>query len=166
MEKSMRHESHAMETSGTNKHYVHLLVMAALSFVAMYILMYAMVDRFANALSNINQAYMAALMTAPMVLIELVVMRAMYPDKKLTGAVAVGALLLGIGAWFGIREQAAVADGQFLRSMIPHHAAAILMCEEATLRDAEVKALCQGIIANQSSEIDQMKAKLAEFGKG
>jgi hypothetical protein len=149
----------------SKKQYVHLLVMAALSFVAMYILMYAMVDRFANALPNINQAYMAALMTAPMVLIELVVMRAMYTDKKLTGAIAVAALLLGVGAWFGIREQAGVADGQFLRSMIPHHAAAILMCKEARLRDAEVEALCRTIVANQSSEIDQMKALLAKLGQ-
>ena len=153
-----------MEKSMTTKHYVHLLLMAALSFVAMYILMYAMVDRLANALPNINQAYMAALMTAPMILIELLVMRSMYPDKKLTGLVAVGALLLGVGSWFGIREQAAVADSQFLRSMIPHHAAAILMCEEAQLRDAEVEALCGAIIANQTSEIDQMKAKLAKLG--
>jgi uncharacterized protein (DUF305 family) len=153
-----------MEKSMTTKHYVHLLLMAALSFVAMYILMYAMVDRLANALPNINQAYMAALMTAPMILIELLVMRSMYPDKKLTGLVAVGALLVGVGSWFGIREQAAVADSQFLRSMIPHHAAAILMCEEAQLRDAEVEALCGAIIANQTSEIDQMKAKLAKLG--
>ena len=161
MEKSMSHASHATDTSMTQKHYVHLLVMAVLSFVAMYILMYAMVDRFANALPNINQAYMAALMTAPMVLIELVVMRAMYPDKKLTAAVAAGALVLGIAAFFGIREQAAVADRQFLRSMIPHHSAAILMCKEAQLRDAEVEALCRTIVANQSSEIDQMRAMLA-----
>ena len=163
MEKSMSHASHAMDTSMAKKHYVHLLVMSLLSFVAMYILMYAMVDRVSNALSNINQAYMAALMTAPMVLIELVVMRAMYPDKKLTVAMALGALVLGIGAWFGIREQAGVADQQFLRSMIPHHAAAILMCKEATLRDAEVDALCKQIIVDQSGEIALMKAKLEEF---
>ena len=47
-------------------HYRRLLVMTALSFVAMYVLMYAMVDRFDNVYSNFNQVYMAGLMTASM----------------------------------------------------------------------------------------------------
>ena len=41
----------------------------------MYALMYAMVNTFANVYATVNQAYMAGLMTAPMVVIELVVMR-------------------------------------------------------------------------------------------
>ena len=32
------------------------------------------------------------------------------------------------------------------------------MCREASIQDAEIKQLCEGIIASQSSEIDQMKA--------
>ena len=40
-------------------HYGRLAIMAALSFVAMYALMYAMVDRFANVRPNLNQLYMA-----------------------------------------------------------------------------------------------------------
>jgi uncharacterized protein (DUF305 family) len=63
-----------------------------------------------------------------------------------------------------IRQQAAISDRQFLRSMIPHHAGAILMCEEAPIRDPEVKALCQGIIASQQSEIAWMRAKLTSAG--
>jgi hypothetical protein len=57
--------------------------MAALSFIAMDILMYAMVDRPANVFPNLNQAYMADLMTAPMVIIELLVMR---PLDRITSA--------------------------------------------------------------------------------
>jgi|UPI0003FB3022 hypothetical protein len=57
--------------------------MTALSFIAMFVLMYAMVDRFANVYPNLNQFYMAGLMAAPMVIIELLVMRAMYPDMKM-----------------------------------------------------------------------------------
>ncbi|HEX6177103.1 MAG TPA: hypothetical protein VF057_01990 [Thermoanaerobaculia bacterium] len=38
-------------------HYRRLLVMTALSFFAMYVLMYAMVDRFDNVYSNFNQVY-------------------------------------------------------------------------------------------------------------
>ena len=54
-----------------NRHYVHLAIMTALSFISMYILMYAMVNRFANVYSNLNQFYMAGLMTASIVVLEL-----------------------------------------------------------------------------------------------
>ena len=150
------HGSH----SGGSKHYGHILVMAVLSYVAMYFLMYAMVDRFENVFHNLNQAYMAGLMTAPMVLIELWVMRSMYPDKRRNAAVVAGSVALLLLCWFGIRQQAAIGDHQFLRSMIPHHAGAILMCREAPIRDAEVRALCGEIISSQEREIAQMKALL------
>jgi len=44
--------------------------------------------------------------------------------------------------------------------MIPHHASAILMCEQSPIRDPEIKALCGSILSNQQAEIDQIKAKL------
>lgn len=46
--------------------------------------------------------------------------------------------------------------------MIPHHAGAILMCNEATIRDVAIKRLCQNILSSQQVEIDQMKAMLGE----
>ncbi|MGD6497686.1 DUF305 domain-containing protein, partial [Xanthomonas citri pv. citri] len=55
-------------------HYGRLLAMVVLSFLAMYALMYAMVDRWANVFGNINQFYMAGLMAAPMLIIELLLM--------------------------------------------------------------------------------------------
>jgi|TARA_B100001105_G_C22331816_1_gene417257 uncharacterized protein (DUF305 family) len=45
--------------------------------------------------------------------------------------------------------------------MIPHHSGAILMCEQATLTDPEIKALCRGIVDGQRQEIAQMEAILA-----
>jgi hypothetical protein len=35
-----------------NSHYMRLVGMTVLSFIAMYVLMYAMVDRFANVYPN------------------------------------------------------------------------------------------------------------------
>jgi hypothetical protein len=49
--------------------------MAVMPFVSRYVLMYAMVYRFANVYPNANQ-FEAGLMTAPMVLIELALMGA------------------------------------------------------------------------------------------
>jgi uncharacterized protein (DUF305 family) len=139
--------------------------MAALSFVSMYVLMYAMVDRYANVLHNINQAYMAGLMTSPMVVIELLLMRAMYENRKLTVLSGLIAAVALCGFFVAIRRQTAVSDEQFLRSMIPHHAGAILMCEQAKIRDAQVQDLCRRIISSQEAEISEMKAKLADLSR-
>ena len=140
--------------------------MTAVSFVAMYVLMYAMVDSFANVYPNYNQFYMAGLMAAPMLLIELAFMHGMYHGKKLNAAITVFGVAAIIGFFMLVRTQAAVGDEQFLRSMIPHHASALLMCERAQLTDPEVQALCRNIIKGQQTEIDWMKGKLEEIGSG
>lgn len=143
-----------------NKHYRNLMVMALLSFISMYILMYAMVDTLGNVFNNLNQVYMAGLMTAPMIVIELFLMGMMYPNKQRNAIIAAAAVILGLIFFLFIRQQTVIGDQQFLRSMIPHHSGAILMCEEASLSDPEIEALCQGIIESQQEEIDQMRAIL------
>ena len=100
-------------------HYGRLLLMTALSFVAMFILMYAMVDRFTNVYANFNQVYMAGLMAASMVLIEMALMRSMYPNARLNGVTIFATLLVMILCWVLIRQQTAISDNQFVRSMIP-----------------------------------------------
>jgi uncharacterized protein (DUF305 family) len=57
-------------------------------------------------------------------------------------------------------QQTAISDRQFLRSMIPHHSGAILMCEHASIQDREIQELCETIISSQQEEIDQMEAIL------
>jgi uncharacterized protein (DUF305 family) len=154
------HKNHSNMSNMSENHYGHLLIMAVLSFIAMYILMYTMVNTFGNVYNNFNQFYMAGLMTAPMVLIEMFVMRSMFQDKRLNGLIIVGSILAALGFFLLIRNQTAISDKQFLRSMIPHHAAAILMCEHASIDDQEIKELCNGIISRQQAEIDQMKGIL------
>jgi uncharacterized protein (DUF305 family) len=147
----------------SNHHYVHLAIMTVLSFISMYVLMYAMVDRFANVYSNRNQFYMAGLMTASMVLIELALMGSMYKNRN-ANIVIVAVVVVALGVFFlGIRQQVAIGDKSFLRSMIPHHAGAILICERAPIQDAEIKKLCGEIISSQQREMDQMKSILARL---
>ena len=147
-------------TDAGRSHYRRLVLMIVLSFIAMYALMYAMVNSFANVYMNVNQVYMAGLMAAPMGVIELALMGAMYRDRKLNAVVIAASIVCLALFWTLIRQQAGVSDAQFLRSMIPHHGGAVLMCEEARIQDAEIKALCKAIISGQRAEIDQMKAKL------
>ena len=141
-------------------HYLRLLAMTVLSFLAMYVLMYAMVDEFASVYSNLNQAYMAGLMAAPMVLIELGLMWSMYKNRMANLIIAAVSVVALAGFFLMIRQQTAIGDIQFLRSMIPHHSGAILMCQNASINDPEIKSLCGDIISSQRAEIDQMRAKL------
>lgn len=142
-------------------HYRRLSLMFMLHFIAMYVLMYAMVhDLTANAYHSLNQAYMAGLMTASMGAIEIVLMGSMYPDKKRNAIIIAASVLVLIGCWTFIRQQTAIGDRQFVRSMIPHHAGAILMCQQANIKDPEVRELCKGIVSSQQREIDQMKVIL------
>jgi hypothetical protein len=122
--------------------------------------MYAMVNTFENIFASTNQFYMAGLMTAPMVILELILMRSMYGNRNLNAFILTASSILFILFLTGIRKQVAINDEQFLRSMIPHHAGAILMCEQASLRDPQIRELCKNIIFGQQKEIDFMKTKL------
>jgi Cu/Ag efflux pump CusA len=162
--KDQTNSSHTHSGGGhaRKSHYGRLGIMTALSFIAMYFLMYAMVNAVDNVYMNFNQVYMAGLMAAPMVLIELGLMSSMYHDKRLNALIAGAAVVAAIVFFLFIRRQTAIGDRQFLRSMIPHHAGAILMCNEASIRDADIKRLCQNILSSQQAEIDQMKIMLGE----
>lgn len=97
-------------------------------------------------------------MTAPMILIEIALMWPMYENRRANIAIVVVAVIALAAFWIGIRQQVGVTDAEFLKSMIPHHSGAILMCEKASLKDSQIQALCQEIIRGQQAEIGQMKA--------
>ena len=104
-------------------------------------------------------------MTMPMVIIEIIVMGTMYMNKKINSLILIASSIALIAFFMGIRQQAAVGDEQFLKSMIPHHGAAILMVEKASLNDPQIKELAKEIIKAQQAEIALMKAKLIEIKK-
>lgn len=137
-----------------------LLLMAALHFGAMYFLMYSMVDRTENVLLNLNNFYMAAVMTSPMLIIEGFLMGAMYESKRALVAVMTVSAVALVVFFVAIRQQTLIGNKEFIRSMIPHHSGAILMCEQASIEDTELRTLCDEIIVAQQTEIDQMKAIL------
>jgi uncharacterized protein (DUF305 family) len=129
----------------------------------MYVLMYSMVNSIGDVYNSLNQFYMAGLMTAPMVIIEMLLMSGMYKNKRLNAIIMAASLAIGVACFVFIRQQSEIADRQFLRSMIPHHSGAILMCEGASLQDQRIKDLCKTIVAGQQAEIDQMRALLREI---
>ena len=145
--------------------YKKFFLMMGISFLVMYFVMYLNLSTFSHFYFNLNRAYMAALMVAPMGLIMLAFMRGMYKNKKLNLTIAAGCILLFGGVLFLERSQTPIQDQEFMRSMIPHHSSAILVSENADLRDAEVKELAEKIIRSQKEEIAQMKEILERMGK-
>ena len=136
--------------------YKHFFLMMAAHFVIMYLIMYTMIDSLNDFYNNINQVYMTLMMVGSMALLMLWTMRTMYPKKmvQVLSAVSIAVLILG---FVFMRDQSFVGDKQFLKSMIPHHSGAILMCNESSITDSEVKKLCDNILTSQKSEIEQMK---------
>jgi uncharacterized protein (DUF305 family) len=112
---------------------------------------------------NINRIYMALIMTAPMAIVMLVVMRSMFMNKRLNNLLFITFGALTILLFFLMRAQVPVGNVQFLRSMIPHHSSAILMCEQAAITDPEIAELCDQIIQSQEEEIAQMEAMLERY---
>ena len=145
-----------------SKPYLSLLVSTCVSYVVMYLLMYAMADRIGRVYFNLSNVYMTGLMAGIMVPIMLLSMPGMFTDAKLTAvAWASSVALLGV-SWFLLRTEAGVGETQFLRAMIPHHSAAIQMCQESSLTDPRITALCKGIVRSQEQEIAEMQSLLAE----
>lgn len=137
--------------------YMLLWVNMALSLVVMYVVMFSMIDGWGDFWNNLNMFYMAVTMWAPMGIFMLLTMRGMYPSPRVNLALYLLFAVLTVSSLGATRSQALIDDRQFVKSMIPHHSGAILMCREASLSDQELISLCQKIMGAQRAEIIQME---------
>lgn len=144
-------------------HYGGLGIDLAAHFVIMYLVMYTMIATLDHFYLNINNVWMTLMMVTPMALIMLVTMRSMFPDRALNFFVAGAAVLVFAGSFWAMRMQGGVGNKEFLKSMIPHHSGAILMCEQASITDAEIIGLCRDIVRAQRKEIAQMQSILERY---
>lgn len=152
-----------MDPRMMRRHYGMLGINLALSLAIMYFAMFAMIYAWGEFIQNLNFFYMALVMWAPMAVVMLLTMQSMYRNTKLNIALYVAFAAVFVLSFAGIRQQGLVGDRAFLRSMIPHHSGAVLMCKRASLHDAEIRELCfgpNGIVASQTREIEQMKGIL------
>jgi uncharacterized protein (DUF305 family) len=158
-------EDHAKSAhpGGGSKPYVMLALNLGLSLLVMYVAMFAMIWTWGEFIQNVNFFYMALVMWAPMGAIMLATMGGMYRNRKLNAALYVAFAAIFVLSLVGIRQQSLVGDDQFLRSMIPHHSGAILMCSEADISDARIADLCSRISASQEAEITEMEAILRDY---
>jgi uncharacterized protein (DUF305 family) len=141
--------------------YASLAVQTIIGGIIMYLVMFVMIDSLGSFYNNLNMLYMTLMMVAPMVVLMIAAMSHMFPSKTTNAVIVVGSVAIFLGSFALIRTQTTIGDTAFLRSMIPHHSGAILMCREASLKDPEIVRLCSGIEDSQRREIDEMKAILA-----
>jgi uncharacterized protein (DUF305 family) len=144
-------------------HYRMLAINLVLSSVVMYLVMFTMIDGLDDFYNNANMAYMTAMMVAPMGALMLLTMNSMYKNTKANVALYIAFAVMFVGGYAFTRSQTFIGDVGFLRSMIPHHSGAILMCREAKVADAEITALCSQIVRSQQDEIDQMNRILSRL---
>lgn len=140
--------------------YASLALQTLVSGVIMYLVMFVMIDGLDSFFNNLNMLYMTLMMVAPMVVLMILAMKHMFGSRTANLTIIALSLIAFLGSFALIRTQTTIGDRAFLRSMIPHHSGAILMCREADLRDGQVKRLCDQIIESQRREIDEMKAIL------
>jgi cation transport ATPase len=143
-----------------NDNYAKLGIALAVSLVLMFVLTMSMIRTIDHFYLNLSNFYMALVMVAPMGIVMLLVMWRMFENTRVNVV-----LLASLAALFAVafalgRTETFVGDEQFLKSMIPHHSRAILVCQESSLTDPEIVELCEQIVQTQREEIAQMEAIL------
>lgn len=145
------------------KSYLKLGIALALSYVVMFVLTMSMIRSLGHFYFNLSNAYMALIMIMPMGLIMLGVMWGMFRNRTVNVVLAAAFLVMfGLALLFG-RQEALVGNEQFLKSMIPHHSRAILVCQESDITDPEIVELCRAIVETQREEIEQMQEILQRY---
>ena len=155
--KNTKHEKTKSEHEGEMKnHYIRFLLMIVLMFITMYVLMYAM----AGSHSDGNQFQMTVLMTAPMVMIEIILMNELYRNKRLNRTIVILSLVFTIACWFLIREQTTIFEALFRNSETTPHSGASLVSHEPADTNPEIEKLCGETVRTQAQEIQQLKDTL------
>lgn len=143
--------------------YVKFGVILLISLGLMWVLSMSMIRSIDHFYFNLSNFWMALLMVSAMAVVMIVGMWSMFKNKKANIAMFVGFAVL-FGAVFALgRTETFVGNEQFLKSMIPHHSRAILVCQESDITDPEIIELCQSIVTSQQEEITQMQAILDRY---
>lgn len=137
--------------------------MIATSTVVMFGLMYLNTYALDHVFFSQTRMWMALYMGAAMAVIMLSFMLGMYSNRRINGAIFVGAILAFAASLWLVRSQATVEDLAWMRAMIPHHSIAILTSERADISDPRVRALADAIIEAQRGEIAEMKRYISDI---
>lgn len=158
----MENEDHKKSNEMHSNSYIKLALNLAISFVIMYAVMFLNVAEFNHIYLSLTRVYMTLLMVAPMAIVMILMMGAMYKNKKMNIGIIAGSALVFILALVFLRNQTFIGDRQYMRAMIPHHSSAILTSENADIQNADTQKLATDIIEAQKQEIKLMKQYLEQ----
>ncbi|WP_244495646.1 MULTISPECIES: hypothetical protein [unclassified Ensifer] len=100
-----QHRPPMQHHDGATHNYIMFTVNMVLSLIVMYFVMFSMIDGWADFRNNLNTAYMALTMVAPMGIIMLATMGGMYGRTGLNVALYIGLAVLFVAALAGTRKQ-------------------------------------------------------------
>lgn len=146
-----------------NRPYVRFGITMAASLILMFVLTMSMIRTIDHFYFNLSNFYMALIMVAAMGVVMLIVMAGMFGNTRLNIALYTALAVMFLGAFALGRTETFVGNEQFLKSMIPHHSRAILVCQESKITDPEIIALCDKIVRTQQAEIEEMKRILDRY---
>ena len=145
-----------------NQPYLRLMAALGISLVLMFLLTMSLIFTIDHFHINLSNFYMALMMVAPMGVVMVLVMWGMFKDRRLNVVLLVAFVAMFAASFALGRASTFIGDEQFLRSMIPHHSRAILLCERASITDPRIVELCDAIVETQREEITQMEQLLRE----
>ncbi|MFJ6303063.1 DUF305 domain-containing protein [Pseudarthrobacter oxydans] len=148
---------------GSGRMYAKFGVILLISLGLMWVLSMSMIRSIDHFYFNLSNFWMALLMVSAMAVVMVVGMWSMFKNKKANIAMLVGFAVLFAGVFALGRTETFVGNEQFLKSMIPHHSRAILVCQESTITDPEIIELCDSIVQSQQEEISQMQSILDRY---
>lgn len=137
--------------------------MIFVSFIIMYAVMFLNVDKLDHIYLSTTRAYMSILMVTPMAIMMLFMMPMMYENKKLNMIIIAISIFVFVITLTFLRTQTFITDSQYMKAMIPHHSSAIMVSQEANLKDPQLKKLAEQIIKSQEKEISEMKQILKKI---
>ena len=162
------HEAHDDKDKGggqaSSRMYLKFGVILLVSLALMWVLSMSMVRSIDHFYFNLSNFWMALLMVSAMAVVMTVGMWSMFHNKKANIAMLVGFSVLFAAVFALGRTETFVGNEQFLKSMIPHHSRALLVCQESKITDPEIIKLCDSIVKSQQEEITQMQAILDRYG--
>ncbi len=143
--------------------YRRFMAMIGTSTVVMFGLMYINTYNIDHVFWSETRFWIAFVMGAAMMVVMLLFMWSMYPNRaKNTLILGVAVLVFSVALWL-VRSQTTVTDTEYMAAMIPHHSIAIMTSERAHIRDPRVRKLARDIILAQRREIAQMRYLIAEI---
>ena len=137
--------------------YLKFLLLLALSFMIMYGVMFLNIAQIDHLYLSTTRFYMTLLMIAPMAIVMVLFMPMMYKNRRLNLVIIVSGTAVFFLSLALLRNQVFINDTQYMKAMIPHHSSAIMVSQQADLKDPRVQELAKRIAESQKKEIAEMK---------